>query len=98
MKIARLLDDGYTKELLSQNSTSIWQCCYIELTKSEGIPYLKDISLSECRIIGNRLYFRDCLYVPDIVLSLLLLQLAHDSVETGHLGKNKLYDLLSHDY
>jgi hypothetical protein len=96
--IARLLDDGYTKELLPQHSTSTWQRCYMELTKPEGIPHLKDISLSECRIAGNRLYFRDRLYVPDTELRLLLLQLAHDSVETGHPGKNKLYDLLSRDY
>lgn len=66
----------------------------MELTKPEGIPHLKDISLSECRIAGNRLYFRDRLYVPDTELRLLLLQLAHDSVETGHPDKNKLYVLL----
>jgi hypothetical protein len=70
----------------------------MELTKPEGIRHLKDISLSECRIVGNRLYFRDRLYVPDTELRLLLLQLAHDSVEIGHPGKNKLYDVLSRDY
>jgi hypothetical protein len=73
---------------------STWQRCYMELTKPEGIPHLKDISLPECRIAGNRLYFRDRLYVPDTELRLLLLQLAHDSVETGHPDKNKLYVLL----
>ena len=86
VKIARLLDDGYAKELLPQNSTSTWQRCYMELTKPEGVPHLKDISLSECRITDNRLYFRDRLYVPDTELRLLLLQLRvpHRSMENRY--------------
>ena len=96
VKITRLLEEGYATELQQENST--WSRCYMELTKPEGIPRLPDISLSECKVEGNRLYFRDRLYVPDNGLRPLLLQLAHDLPESGHPGKNKLYDLLAREY
>ena len=70
----------------------------MELTKPKGIPRLKDISLSKYRIINNRLYFYNRLYIPNIELRPFLLQLVYNSIKTGHLGKNKLYDLLSCNY
>jgi hypothetical protein len=90
-KITRLLDDGY-------KSDKWWHKIETEMTKPEGIPHSKDVALSECEIRNGRLYFRDRIYVPDNELRLLLIQTAHDSVEGGHPGKNKLYELLSRDY
>ena len=94
VKITRLLDEGYKSDPWYKE---IWK----EMHKLEGIPHSKDISLSECTLRDGRLYFRDRLYVPDVGdlgLRTLLLQLAHDSVETGHPGKNKLYEIISRDY
>ena len=66
------------------------------MLKPEGIPHSKQIS--ECQIRNNRLYFRNRLYVPDNGLRLLLTQTAHNSAETGHPGKNRLYECLSRDW
>ena len=69
-----------------------------EILKPYGIPYSKEISLSKYTINKGRLYFRERLYVPEGELRTLLTQLAHDSVESGHPGKNKLYELISRSY
>lgn len=90
-KIARLLEEGYRTD-------EFYRKIFLEMTKSEGIPHSKEISLSECALREGRLYFRDRIYVPDTNLRPLLVQLAHDSVETGHPGKNKMYEILSRDY
>ena len=68
------------------------------MLKPEGIPYSKEISLSECEIQDGRLYFRNRLYVLDNELRLLLTQTAYNSAETGHLGKNRLYECLYRDW
>ena len=67
------------------------------MLKLNGIPYLKEISLSKYEIRDGRLYFRNRLYVLDNKLRLLLTQTAHNLAETGHLGKNRLYECLSCD-
>ena len=71
-----------------------------EMLKPYGTPHLKEVSLSECMIYKGRLYFRERLYVPEGEgeLRTLLTQLAHDSVESGHPEKNKLYKLISRSY
>ena len=90
-KILRLLDEGYKTD-------KWWLKIEQEMTKTDGIPRSKDVSLAECEIKDSKLYFRDRLYVPDTELRPLLLRLAHDSTETGHPGKNKLYAVLSQNY
>jgi hypothetical protein len=90
-KITRLLETGYAVD-------KFWKTTRAEMMKPEGIPYSKTVPLSECEIIDNRLLFRGRIYVPEGELRPLLTQLAHDSCESGHLGKNKLYALLSRDY
>jgi len=90
-KITRLLDEGY-------ESDKWWLKIRDEMLRPHGIPHSKEISLSECIINEGRLYFRDRLYVPEGELRTLLIQLAHDSVESGHPGKNKLYELVSRSY
>lgn len=90
-KIARLLEEGY--------KTDIWYSkIRTELTQTDHIPHSRDISLSECELRNDRLYFRNRLYVPDTDLRLQLLETAHSSAESGHPGRNKLYELLSRDY
>ncbi|KJZ68435.1 hypothetical protein HIM_12171 [Hirsutella minnesotensis 3608] len=90
-KITRLLDKGY-------ESDEWWMKIRDEMLKPQGIPHSKEVSLSECTIHENRLYFRERLYVPEGELRTLLIQLAHDGVESGHSGKNKLYELISRSY
>ena len=76
------------------------------MCKTEGIPHSKELPLSECTITDDRLYFQDRLYVPATVIPIanlpnlrtFILQLAHDSVESGHPGKNKLYELVHRMY
>lgn len=55
------------------------------------------ISISECRVDEqNRLKFRDRLWVPDYEpLRTRLMQSTHDSILTGHPGKNALYAILA---
>ena len=58
LKIAQLLEESYpTDEFFIKVKK--------EMTKSEGIPHLKEIQLSECKLHEDRLYFRNRLYVPD---------------------------------
>ncbi|KAJ6436324.1 mRNA 3 end-processing YTH1 [Purpureocillium lavendulum] len=90
-KITRLLDKGYEDD-------EWWTKIRDEMLKPHGVPHSKDIPLSECTINDGRLYFRERLYVPQGELRTLLIQLAHDSVESGHPGKNKLYELISRSY
>ena len=96
VKLSRLLEKYYPTDRL-------WVATRQEMMKLDGIPKSKELQLSECSIVNERLYFRDRLYVPesldlDIPIRTWLLQMAHDSVETGHPGKNKLYEVISRDY
>jgi hypothetical protein len=100
LQITRLLEELYPSDAFFKRISK-------EMTKERGIPRSKEISLSECLLVNNRLHFRDRIYVPAGKirdpgelgpLRLLLLQHAHDSCESGHPGKNKLYELLSRDY
>lgn len=90
-KITRLLDKGYETD-------EWWLKIRDEMLKPQGIPHSKAVSLSECAINEGRLYFRERLYVPEGEIRSLLIQLAHDSVESGHPGRNKLYELISRSY
>lgn len=55
------------------------------------------MSISECKVDEqNRLRFRDRLWVPDYEpLRTGLIQSTHDSILTGHPGKNALYAILA---
>jgi hypothetical protein len=75
-----------------------WHKIEAEMTKTEGVPRSRDVTLSKCEIRDQKLYFRDRAYVPDNELRLLLIQSAHDSVEEGHPGKNSLYEVVSRYY
>lgn len=98
-EITRLLDRGLQQDAWFHKIRD-------EMLKSTGTPHSKEVALSECRIADGRLYFRDRIYVPTtsepqtdtVNLRTFLLQLAHDSVESGHPGKNKLYELISRSY
>lgn len=98
-KILRLLETGYELELADQTNTTTWKRCWLELTKTVGIPRLNDISLSESEIRGDRLYYRDALYVPAVTdLRRLLLQTAHDLPESGHPGGDRLFEMVQREY
>jgi hypothetical protein len=90
-KITRLLDEGYKED-------AFWLRIKKEMTKTDGIPHSREVSLSECDIRDDRLFFRDRFYVPNTELRVFLLQTAHDSFETGHTGKHKLYEVVSRDW
>jgi len=91
LKIMRLLEEGY-------KSDNWYKAICKEMNKPEGIPHSKEIALSECVLRDDRLFFRGRLYVPDTELRTFLLQSAHDSCESGHPGKNALYEVVSRDY
>jgi hypothetical protein len=98
-KILRLLETGYKLEFEDQTNTALWKRCWLELTKPVGIPHLKDISLSESEIRGDRLYHRDRLYVPAVTdLRRLLMQTAHDLPESGHPGGDRLFEMVQREY
>ena len=57
------------------------------------------ISLTECEEQNNFLYFWDRKYVLNSdCLHLQIIQLAHNSIARGHLGRLKTYELISHAY
>jgi hypothetical protein len=90
-KITRLLEEGY-------KSDKWWHKIKAEMTKETGIPVSREVPLSECEIKDEMLLFRGRVYVPDTELRILLLQTAHDSAESGHPGKNNLYEMISRHY
>lgn len=98
LTMARLLDEGYDLNENNHKKDEFWVRIHKEMTKKEGIPRSKEVSLSECRIVDGRLYFRDRLYLPGSELQGMILKCAHDSGETGHPGKNALYEQISRDY
>lgn len=101
MKIKQLLEEAYSSNNEEIPHDNFWSEIKAELTKKSGTPFSKKISSSECRIQNDRLFFRDRLYVPDFDnsnLRRLLLQYAHDSVETDHPGSSKLFEIPSRDY
>ena len=64
-------------------------------------PIMKKIhmSLSDCKLRDDRLYYRDLLYIPDHdELRLKLLQKSHDSMSAGHPGTTKTFHLLRRYY
>ena len=60
----------------------------------------KQISLNECEVRGEWLYYRDRHYVPkhDDELWLYLLQQHHDVPSAGHCGQAKAFELIARDY
>lgn len=89
-QINRRLEEGYKDDAFFAE---------IKEEMAKELPHSKKVSLSECKIIDNMLYFRDRIYVPEgNDLRTLLLQTVHDSVDAGHPGKNKMYDIVSRDY
>jgi hypothetical protein len=94
LRIERLINSGYNSETMDPFAKRILK----ELSRQDGIPHSKEISLSECSIQNDRLYFRDRIYIPDNTLRSLLLQTAHDQPAAGHPGRTKMYDLISRDY
>jgi hypothetical protein len=98
-KLTKLFEEGYADD-------PWWHKIRDEMCKTNGIPHSKELPLSECTITDNRLYFQDRLYVPatskmkanSTNLRTLILQSAHDSVESGHPGKNKLFELIHRTY
>jgi hypothetical protein len=65
----------------------------------KGIRKSKKISLSECTIQNDRLYYQNRLVIPDHdELKLKLLQYVHDSPVGGHNGRAKTLELLQRQY
>jgi hypothetical protein len=74
----------------------------IRAAVSEGLPQLPrelnlKLSIAECAIDGiGRLTYRDRLWVPGYEpLRTTIMQQTHDSVLTGHPGKNTMYAILA---
>ena len=57
------------------------------------------ISLNECEVRDEQLYYRERLFIPDYIeLRLHLLQQHHDVPSAGHCGQAKTFELLARDY
>jgi len=65
----------------------------------DGTRQCKEISLADCKEMNGRLFYRDCLFVPDHTpLRLRLLQDHHDPPAMGHPGRAKTLELLARKY
>jgi len=65
----------------------------------DGTRQCKEISLADCKETNGRLFYQDCLYVPDYTpLRLQLLQDHHDPPAMGHPGRAKTLELLARKY
>ena len=60
---------------------------------------LKSFPLSESKLIGDRIYFRDKMFVPNVgQLKFCFIQKFHDDPAAGHPGKTKIYEILNRYY
>lgn len=88
--ISRLLDEGYQTD---EDLQSILQAL------EEGAPRHPKITLAECKIVQERLLYRDRIYVPNHdPLKTALLKACHEHPIAGHPGRARTYDLLCRDY
>ena len=59
----------------------------------------KDITLAECEVRDNRLYYRGSLVVPNSdPLRYRILELTHDAAIAGHPGRTKTYDIVQRSF
>jgi len=64
-----------------------------------GVKHSLLISLAECTKDGNRLWYRDHLYVPaHQPLRLAIMRENHDAPATGHPGRSKIHELITRRY
>uniref|UniRef100_A0A0D2YKU3 RNA-directed DNA polymerase n=1 Tax=Fusarium oxysporum (strain Fo5176) TaxID=660025 RepID=A0A0D2YKU3_FUSOF len=88
--ISRLLDQAYKTD---EDLQSILQAL------EEGAPRHPKITLAECKVIQDRLLYRDRVYIPNYdPLKTALLKASHEHPIAGHPGRARTYDLLSRDY
>jgi len=65
----------------------------------DGTRQCKEISLADCKETNGRLFYQDCLFVPDHTpLRLRLLQDHHDPPAMRHQGRAKTLELLARKY
>lgn len=65
----------------------------------QGAQRCKNITLSECTIVEDRLFYDNHLYVPNHgPLKIKLLQLYHNNPTAGHPGRSKTITTLGRDY
>ena len=66
---------------------------------ADGTRQCKQISLADCTVASDRLFYKECAYVPEFdPLRLRLLQTHHDAPPAGHPGRAKTFELLSRSY
>ena len=57
------------------------------------------VSMTDCRVVGNRIYYRDRLYIPpDPELRTQIIYRAHSTGPAGHPGRVKTIDLIARTY
>ncbi|OBS16093.1 hypothetical protein FPOA_27763 [Fusarium poae] len=89
-EIDRLLDEGYQTD---EDLQSILQALRTDA------PRHPKITLAECKIVQERLLYRDRIYIPSHdPLKTALLKACHEHPIAGHPGRARTYDLLSRDY
>ncbi|GKU08385.1 unnamed protein product [Fusarium langsethiae] len=89
-EISRLLDEGYQAD---DDLQSILQAL------KDRAPRHPKITLAECKIVQERLLYRDRIYIPNYdPLRTALLKACHEHPIAGHPGRTRTYDLLYRDY
>jgi len=88
--IAQIIDEEYLNDELITET--------LQLLRS-GACKLKRVTLSECEIRNDRVYYRDRIMIPDHdELKIKLLRHVHDSPVGGHPGRGKTLEILQREY
>ena len=100
------IDDETASELPAIINDAIW-AAYSENEKTQEIlnalntnqRTLKSFLLSEAKLIEDRIYFKNKMFVPDVgQLKFRFIQKFHDDPAAGHPGKTKTYEILNRYY
>jgi hypothetical protein len=96
--IDELIDQAYTR---SELATTMLSSLRDPLVRNWPRAIRKElrISMVDCKIVGNRVYYRDRLFAPpDDELRTQILYRTHSSGPAGHPGRVKTLDLITRDY
>jgi len=89
-RIATLLTEAYQVDQFPGRIGGLWR---------DGTRQCKEISLANYKEMNGRLFYRDCIFVPDHTpLRLQLLQDHHDPPTMGHPERAKTLELFARKY
>lgn len=96
--IDELIDEAYTRSEIASDMILSLQDRKCRNWPHHIRKYL-GIQMSDCKVVSNRIYFRDRLFLPpDDELRTQVLYRTHSSGPGGHPGRTKTLDLLTRTY